>query len=221
MEKQKVILAVFLAFVMFALLPTSQVIAGPKPPSPDPVLQKLDQVLQKLDQIQTQQNQSQEQVNQIQNKLDNIPPIWSKQLPGAERFVAIMNEGGAILDKETGLIWDKYVPFTPYSTGDFKTAQAICYTVGIAGRYGWRLPTVEELFSLVDLSGPGNLPPNHPFVITDPTATFWTSTTINLSNADGLGMAISFNPVGCYYDSKATIHQVWCVRGGHGYDGLK
>ena len=38
--------------------------------------------------------------------LDEIPPTWSQKLPAAQRFVIVL-DGAAVLDKETGLVWEK------------------------------------------------------------------------------------------------------------------
>jgi quinol-cytochrome oxidoreductase complex cytochrome b subunit len=38
--------------------------------------------------------------------LDEIPPSWHQILPASERFEVVMG-GGAVLDKETGLVWAK------------------------------------------------------------------------------------------------------------------
>ena len=38
--------------------------------------------------------------------LDEIPPAWSQKLSAAQRFVLVL-DGEAVLDKETGLVWEK------------------------------------------------------------------------------------------------------------------
>lgn len=38
--------------------------------------------------------------------LDEIPPAWSQKLPAAQRFVLVL-DGEAVLDKETGLVWER------------------------------------------------------------------------------------------------------------------
>ncbi len=69
----------------------------------------------------------------------------------------------AVLDKETGLVWQ--IGTNPYPLMvNFYDAESIYHTVLAYGRYGWRLPTIEELLSIADPGLPGHLPPGHPFI---------------------------------------------------------
>jgi len=82
--------------------------------------------------------------------LDEIPPTWSQILPASERFVPVLNYE-AVLDKETGLVWAADANLFGKKTWD----DAIYYCadqVDLGGRKGWRLPTREELASLLDVS---------------------------------------------------------------------
>ena len=88
---------------------------------------------------------------------------WRKRLPAAERFKpALETEGAdpeecvAVLDRETGLVWEKS-PDPELKT--WEQACTHCYQKELAGRKGWRLPTIDELSSLVDTS---NLSPSLP-----------------------------------------------------------
>ena len=79
--------------------------------------------------------------------LDEIPPTWSQKLPASERFELVLDDE-AVLDKETGLVWAKNANLA----GEQKTwwyAIYYCRNLIIAHRKGWRLPTIEELASLV------------------------------------------------------------------------
>ena len=91
-----------------------------------------------------------------------IPPAWSQILPADKRFVLVMG-GAAVLDEETGLVWEQS-PDT--ATVDWLGALSSCNDRTVGGRKGWRLPTIQELTSLVDptIAFPGpTLLSGHPF----------------------------------------------------------
>lgn len=141
-----------------------------------------------------------------------VTPAWSQKLPANQRFQLVLDDE-AVLDKETGLVWER----SP-STDDTDWSGAIsrCYTKEVGGRKGWRLPTVEELASLVDTtqSYPA-LPAGHPFqnVQSD---RYWSATTDAEFTDAAWRVSISNGSVSQNY--KGNSHYVWCVRGGHGYD---
>lgn len=143
------------------------------------------------------------------------PSSWSEKITKAsQRFKTVLG-GAAVLDKETGLVWEK----SPDTTGrTWNDAVAYAYKKNVGGRKGWRLPTVEELASLVDpkRSNPA-LPSGHPFTKVQLSNYYWSSTT----NTDYTGYAwfVFFNDGGVYFGNKSSECYVWCVRGGHGYDG--
>ena len=80
----------------------------------------------------------------------------------SSRFKCVM-DGEAVLDKQTGLIWamdtellDEVVPW--------EEAVKFCQKVEIGGQKGWRLPTKDELISILDTSqSHPALPEGHPF----------------------------------------------------------
>src|SRR6266511_6356515 len=83
------------------------------------------------------------------------PPSWDQTLPVATRFIILSNfASNAVLDRETGLVWEKS-PSTiqfPWSSTLFTTAALLCNPLNVGNRRGWRLPTIQELASLVDPS---------------------------------------------------------------------
>lgn len=81
--------------------------------------------------------------------LDEIPPTWSQILPASERFVPVLNYE-AVLDKETGLVWAANANI--FETETWSNAIYWCAALDLGGRKGWRLPTREELASLLDAS---------------------------------------------------------------------
>ena len=135
-------------------------------------------------------------------------PTWSQILPAAQRFVLVMGNE-AVLDKETGLVWEKS---TDATTRIWNAALSYCYGLNLGGRGGWRLPTVEELRTLVDptQSNPA-LPGGHPFTNMR-SDIFWSSTTYE-SNT-GYARNVFFNDGLVGYHDKGNSFYVRCVRGG-------
>jgi hypothetical protein len=143
---------------------------------------------------------------------------WSiKIADGAKRFVVLDPfEGAAVLDMETQLVWAR----SP-STGAvaWPTAIQFCYLASVGGRMGWRLPTIEELTSLMDASTPDHLPSGHPFESVQ--GLFWSATTYGAPGYTGNAWGANFvnGEVGYFAKSLTGAFKVWCVRGGHAYDG--
>lgn len=139
---------------------------------------------------------------------------WDKQINDPNRFKvlsAFNNE--AVLDKETGVVWQK-VPM--FSDRSWFAAWKLCQLSTTGNRAGWRLPTLEELRSLIDpqYSEPA-LPPGNPF--TDVVAQqFWSASTgFASTNAMIVGFQLG-NLI--EMDKSELAANVWCVRGGNGYD---
>ena len=142
--------------------------------------------------------------------LDEIPPTWSQKLPAAQRFVIVL-DGAAVLDKETGLVWEKSPDTTPRL---WDVAVTYCYDKVVGGRKGWRMPTIAELASLVDTtqSNPA-LPSGHPFVNVQ-SYLYWSKSEYagypDFAWYVSLGLGVGF----VYYASKSSYYYVWAVRGG-------
>ena len=76
-------------------------------------------------------------------------PSWDQQIPAAQRFIVLSNwSSAAVLDRETGLVWERS-PVSAVRIGWFD-AVAGCDGLNVASRLGWRLPSLQELTSLVD-----------------------------------------------------------------------
>jgi hypothetical protein len=147
--------------------------------------------------------------------LDQIPPTWDQALASdngeadgcnSSRFKCVL-AGWAVLDKETGLVWERNPQFNWVQSWN-NTVNA-CYSK-ISLRGGWRLPTVEELSSL--RVGGGGLPGGHPFQniqITD--IPYWTIT-IGESDSSQAYAVPFFNVVPDKFD-KTSNYFTWCVRG--------
>jgi hypothetical protein len=142
-------------------------------------------------------------------------PSWDQTLPASTRFIVLSNfNNQAVLDRETGLVWEQ----SPDSTGRiWEDAQIHCNRSKLGGRKGWRLPTVQDLASLVDptvfFPGPV-LPPGHPF---SNVSSIYFSATTDASDATSAWVVV-FDDGFVDKISKAQTLFVWCVRGGQGPD---
>ncbi|MDN5942027.1 MAG: DUF1566 domain-containing protein [Nitrospira sp.] len=180
-------------------------------------------------QVEATSNQSQNPFKKILKKLDEILAKlnggggqdgnhtlrWDQNLPAAERFVVLASfANAAVLDKETGLVWEQ----SPLTTEhDWNSARVQCADRTTGGRKGWRLPSVHELASLVDLAGGASgptLPPGHPFLNVQADV-YWSAST-------DAGVADIAWIVNFFSGSTRTLSKVassdnraWCVRGGH------
>src|SRR5687768_10756564 len=45
-------------------------------------------------------------LDSIQSQVNRLPPAWSEILPPATRFSLVLNNA-AVLDRETGLVWER------------------------------------------------------------------------------------------------------------------
>jgi|SRR5688572_10764866 hypothetical protein len=148
-------------------------------------------------------------------------PSWDQQLPASTRFIVLSNwkdadfpsGGAAVLDRETGLVWQR--SSTLHS--NWSDAQSNCNGNKTGGRMGWRLPTLQELASLVDRaqSNP-TLPSGHPFQNVQ--SSFYWSATTNAALGAGFAWGVSFDVGGVNVLTKSVQNFVWCVRGGQGVD---
>jgi hypothetical protein len=140
-------------------------------------------------------------------------PSWDQTLPAGTRFIVLSNmNNAAVLDKETGLVWQQ----SPSTDNiDWYSAQSQCNNLTVGNRLGWRLPTIQELASLVDRSAVPTLPAGHPFNVLS--SNYWSATT--LATFDNDAWFVDFN-LGFLMTimKSSTQSRVWCVRGGQGVD---
>jgi Protein of unknown function (DUF1566) len=140
---------------------------------------------------------------------------WDKKLPSASRFTTLSAFGGAaVRDDETGLVWEKTLETNQVSWAD---ARAACADKDVGGRKGWRLPSIFELASLMDLSmsaGP-TLPLGHPFTNVQ-LDVYWSATTVaGIPNSAWL---VFFDTGKVLNGFKTITFHAWCVRGGMNAD---
>ena len=140
---------------------------------------------------------------------------WSEALPGDERFVVLSNMANeAVLDRETGLVWQRVQSVGPVT---WNKAVLDCVQFPTGGRYGWRLPTVHELGSLLD-GTTDTLPNGHPFTVSTGSTAFYWSTTPRPDQE--VPLIRGFQSSGSVFGSafKSDFGLAWCVRGGTGVD---
>jgi Protein of unknown function (DUF1566) len=141
-------------------------------------------------------------------------PSWDQQLPAPTRFIVLSNwSSAAVLDRETGLVWER----SPAATEqNWFAAQSLCNNKAVGGRKGWKLPSLQELASLVDpvASNPA-LPAGHPFTNVQ-SSRYWSATTLASGTVNAWDVIFSSGAVSALGKSGTSF--VWCVRGGSGVD---
>jgi hypothetical protein len=136
---------------------------------------------------------------------------WQKAHPAAARFVILpaFNDD-AVLDKETGLVWELAPQATTVTWNQARTA---CTNRTVGGQKGWRLPAPAEMRSLVgpavDAPGP-NLSPGHPFLNIQPTA-YWT--VVPDANQPSYARYVDAFLGNVLSLIRIYTFPVWCVRG--------
>ena len=117
-----------------------------------------------------------------------------------------------ILDNNTGLIWQQTISTDKYQWDD---AVSYCNGLSYAGYSDWRLPTPQELLTIVDNSK--EYPaidetyfPNTPAYL----GYFWSSTTVNYTNSPDSAWCVGFREGNVINNfSKTASIYVRCVRG--------
>jgi len=143
--------------------------------------------------------------------LSSIIQNLDKALPAAQRFVILSAfNNDAVLDKKTGLVWEKSPQTT---TVTWNVARTTCAPKAVGGQKGWRLPSPAELRSLLgpfaDSTGP-TLPPGHPFLNVQSTSYWSVVPEANLPSYARYVDAFLGNVLSLF---KMFSFPVWCVLG--------
>jgi hypothetical protein len=151
-----------------------------------------------------------------QGKPADLPGVTHSRdnaLPTAQRFVilpAFAND--AVLDKKTGLVWEK----SPQTTSArWSVARRTCAEKSVGGQKDWRLPSLEELASLVDYSvAPPSLalPSGHPFLSIQ-SSVYWSSTRPGDDPKGSWGVHFGLGG-GSTFINWAHSVLAWCVHDG-------
>jgi hypothetical protein len=146
-------------------------------------------------------------------------PSWDQKLACAStsncpRFIVLSNwSSQAVLDRETGLVWQRSPSAVP-AIWEFAANDCIHNTTG--NRMGWRLPTIQELATLVDPTE-NFLPAGHPFSnLPSQVANYWSAT--SSAFVGNFAWSTNLDPQGFSLIPKNFQLFVWCVRGGQSLD---
>ncbi len=115
--------------------------------------------------------------------------------------------GSVILDKRNGIYWQDNLS-SQKSSEDWDDAILYCDQLSLNGIKHWRLPTFEELFSIVDYTRVH--PAIHPFFSFVDEGSYWTST--DFAATEARAWTIDFRTGETYYSYKTTNHTVRCVK---------
>jgi hypothetical protein len=147
-------------------------------------------------------------------------PSWDQQIPAAQRFIILSNwvdanfpsGGAAVLDRETGLVWQRTPASVGFAPQFWDNALVVCrLRVTTGNRIGWRLPSVEELTSLIDPVA--NTWPDVFTGFNHGNAIFWSSSTVEGVPTQAYLGAPGDNNGTANFDKSAAFGY-WCVRGG-------
>ena len=143
-----------------------------------------------------------------------VGTTWDQQFPGTNRFKVLSVFGNAaVLDKETGLVWERSPSTSIFGPSD---AHLHCNTLVVGNRFGWRVPTIQELASLIDTTQANPaLTLGHPFTNIHTDQLYWSATTNTLG---GGPYSVGFNGNGQVTTGGGGNPLAWCVRGGQGID---
>lgn len=145
-------------------------------------------------------------------------PSWDQKLKCASkhacpRFTVLSDWGGeAVLDKETGLVWERE---PSKQTFRWNKAELHCNNLDVSHRKGWRLPKIQELASLVDTTQTNpSLSAGNPFKFVKDDYFYWSVSSVN---EDPMSKwIVEFHEGKVIYREKSAKIYTWCVRGGQG-----
>ena len=153
-------------------------------------------------------------------------PSWDQKLPASARFIVLSNWGSAaVLDRETGLVWERSPDPSPRT---WLVSWGYCKELTTGGRKGWRLPTIHEIQTLVDPAAvQPALPAGHPFLgilASAPSAQHYYHSSTTVADEPDFAIVTTFangSADSVFPKNRAsetndgivyTVH-AWCVRG--------
>ena len=135
-----------------------------------------------------------------QSMLKRIETLESIVLP--QKPARFIDNGDTVTDTKTGLMWSKLGTDKTYTWDE---AVELC--MKITGHNDWRLPTIEELFSIVDYS---RYNPAIDTVFKCEPSVYWSSTTY--AYRPSYAWIVLFYGGYVYYEYKTYDYYVRAVR---------
>lgn len=140
---------------------------------------------------------------------------WTILAPD-RRFVVLDSfSGNAVLDRSTNLIWETDANGSS-SGASWADAQSACHSRLLSEHFGWRLPKVEELLTLLSPLHGVHAPNPFTDVTTATNAFYWSASEVPTDNGDVSTSAygVPFGIPGAVPHPKTNLGKIWCVRGG-------
>ena len=141
---------------------------------------------------------------------------WSNIIPTAKRFVVLADfNNEAVLDRETGLVWEQSPSSSRDDIKSWKDARLTCANKSVGRRQGWRLPSIIEFASLIDPSIPSpglSLPVGHPFNA-QTSVRYWSATSSAADEAPPNAWVMYVSGGMVQVEPKTNFRSIWCVRG--------
>ena len=131
------------------------------------------------------------------------------------------NSDGTVTDNNTGLIWQQQDDGAQYNwyraTGTFSAtynpeSADVCGSLILGDATDWRLPTKNELLSIVDYEDNTGMKIRTAYFLNAKASSYWTST--RYATDPQFAWVTAFNTGYIYFYHRYTAYYVRCVRGG-------
>jgi hypothetical protein len=137
----------------------------------------------------------------------SMPNCQSDATAGVPNLVSYTDNGdGTVTDNITKLMWQQAVPAALYT---WAGAKAFCPTLNLAGHNDWRLPSIIELASIVDL-GQSYPSINGTYFPATLASVFWSSSPWDSSSSNAWSVIFDYGYSN--YDDVLNTNFVRCVR---------
>ena len=218
MKKRRVLTVTVGVLVLSAGLMLMSVNRGAQaaPPASNPG-NPFQAILDKLDQVQAAITGAAGQSNHTLR--------WDTSHASATRFTVLAAIPGAVLDNNTGLVWEQAPDGSPRPWLNATTNCVNKKVPATGGTKGWRLPSVVELASVQDPSLPAPFVPASVFTFSSSDSTpgvrgarYWSASSLADAAYPAHAWGVAFDDGVVNATPKADANRYWCVRGGMNAD---